>query len=85
MRLLRVMSVVEAASLAVLLANLLTVHAKAITTYGGPLHGIAYLAVVLAVSSNPSAAGARWRALVPGIGGLLALRALRGRSRPQES
>ncbi|MFF5209109.1 hypothetical protein [Streptosporangium sp. NPDC000396] len=79
MRLLRIAAAVELTSLAVLIANLLTVHAKAVTTFGGPLHGISYVAVIAATSLAPSASpnGARWRAFIPAIGGLLALRALR--------
>ncbi|WP_188196256.1 DUF3817 domain-containing protein [Nonomuraea sp. SYSU D8015] len=78
MRLLRIAAAVEAASLMVLLANLLTVHAKAITTVVGPLHGTAYLVVIVAASLAPAAAasGARPQAFIPGIGGLLAVRAL---------
>ncbi|MEV0200958.1 hypothetical protein [Nonomuraea sp. NPDC050691] len=79
LRVLRVAAAVELLSLAVLLGNLFTVHAKTITTFGGPAHGMAYLVVVAAVSMAPSAAGsgARWRAFVPGAGGMLALRRLR--------
>ncbi|MFI6505890.1 hypothetical protein [Nonomuraea typhae] len=82
MLLLRIASAVEAASLAALLVNLFTVHAKPITTYGGPLHGISYVAVIAAAAMLPAAAGtgARRRAFVPGIGGLLAVRALRGKA-----
>lgn len=87
MRLLRVLAAVEAASLAVLLVNLLTVHAETVTTYGGPVHGSAYLAVIVATSVLPTAAesGARLRAFVPGIGGLLALHALRSHPDAQKA
>ncbi|WP_157252264.1 hypothetical protein [Nonomuraea typhae] len=80
MLLLRIASAVEATSLVVLLVNLFTVHAKPVTAFGGPLHGISYVAVIAAAAMLPAAAatGARWRAFVPGIGGLLAVRALRG-------
>ncbi|MFI8292248.1 hypothetical protein EAO71_04170 [Streptomyces sp. ms191] len=76
MRTLRIAAAVEAVSLALLLLNLVTVHAEAVTSLGGPVHGTAYLAVVLMVWLTPSLAstGARWRALVPGVGGLLVLR-----------
>ncbi|MDR8411357.1 hypothetical protein MTP10_21815 [Nonomuraea sp. 3-1Str] len=86
LRVLRLASGVEALSLATLLVNLLTVHAKAITTFGGPLHGMSYLVVIGAVWMAPAAAGsgARWRAVVPGVGGLLALRRLRGRPAPPD-
>ncbi len=78
MRTLRVAAFVEAASLLVLLVNLLTVHAEPITSLGGPTHGTAYLVVVAvtftAVAGAPK--GVRRRSLVPGIGGMLVLRRL---------
>ncbi|MET9622840.1 hypothetical protein ABZZ37_19105 [Streptomyces sp. NPDC006464] len=76
MRILRIAAAVEAVSLALLLLNLVTVHAEVVTSLGGPVHGTAYLTVILVVRLNPSpaSAGARWRALVPGVGGLLVLR-----------
>jgi hypothetical protein len=83
MRALRILATIEASSLVILLTNVFTVHAEMITTFGGPVHGSAYLAVIVATSTVPTAvaSGARWRAFVPGIGGLLALRALRNHSR----
>lgn len=87
LRTLRIAAGVEAASFAVLLGNLLTTHTQAITTLVGPLHGTAYLVAIAATSMAPSAApsaaptGARWRAAIPGVGGLLALRRIRNRSR----
>jgi hypothetical protein len=74
-RYLRIAGGVEAASLAVLLINLLTVHTQAIASLVGPLHGTAYLAVIAITLLTPPAAstGARPLALVPGIGGLLVL------------
>ncbi|NUW33098.1 hypothetical protein HTZ77_16895 [Nonomuraea sp. SMC257] len=79
MGVLRVAAAVEMLSLVMLLGNLFTVHTRAITTFGGPAHGMAYLVVIAAVSMAPAAAGsgARWRAFVPGVGGMLALRRLR--------
>ncbi|MFP8942681.1 hypothetical protein ACLIYM_14790 [Streptomyces fenghuangensis] len=76
MRTLRIAAGAEAATLAVLLANLLTVHARPVTSLAGPLHGTAYLLVIAATWQATTAAGtgARWYALVPGVGGLLALR-----------
>ncbi|GAA2115378.1 hypothetical protein [Actinomadura alba] len=83
MRSLRIAGGVEAASLAVLLVNLFTVHAQVITSLGGPLHGTAYLVVIAITLLTPAAAstGARALALVPGIGGLLALRRIRRHTR----
>ncbi|WP_245724547.1 DUF3817 domain-containing protein [Micromonospora citrea] len=69
------MAAVEAASLAVLLANLATVHIPAVATLGGPVHGASYLAVIVCTWLTTAATpAARWLAVVPGVGGLLALR-----------
>ncbi|GAA2811100.1 hypothetical protein GCM10020219_098990 [Nonomuraea dietziae] len=75
-RILRIAATVEAVSLTILLTNLLTIHAKPITSLAGPLHGMAYVTVIVAASVAQAAKGVRWRALVPGVGGLLALRHL---------
>ncbi|MBW5426113.1 hypothetical protein GKQ77_31915 [Streptomyces sp. BG9H] len=82
MRTLRIAAAAEAASLALLLGNLLTVHAPALSALLGPLHGTAYLVVIATTWMTPAAAtpGTRWRALVPGIGGLLALRRIEART-----
>lgn len=79
MRALRIAAGVEAASLVILLVNLVTVHTRAISGLVGPLHGTAYLVVVATTLLTPTAAvaGTRWRAAVPGIGGLLVLRRIR--------
>lgn len=75
LRLLRIAATVEAASLAVLLINLVTVHLAPVASLLGPIHGAAYLLVIgSALSARPAGLGARLLALVPGIGGLLALR-----------
>jgi hypothetical protein len=74
MRTLRIASAVEAISLAALLINLATVHTKAITALGGPVHGMAYLAAIACTWTTPTTPTARWLAAIPGIGGLLALR-----------
>ncbi|MFE7096412.1 DUF3817 domain-containing protein [Streptomyces erythrochromogenes] len=76
-RVLRIAAQVEAASLALLLVNLLTVHAEAVASLGGPVHGTAYLIVILTVRRASADPAARWQAWIPGIGGLLALRQLR--------
>src|SRR5687767_7630304 len=74
MRTLRIAAAVEAGSLGLLLVNLVTVHAPAITSLGGPLHGTAYLVVIALTPAGPAT---RWRAAIPGIGGLLVLRRIR--------
>lgn len=78
MRILRTAAAVEATSLAILLLNLFTVHTKAITSTGGPVHGTAYLATIFCVRLIPELArpGVKWRSFVPGIGGMLVLRLL---------
>lgn len=81
MRALRIAAAVELATLAALLVNLATVHTGAVAALGGPVHGTAYLAVIaLTWATTPvdTARGTRSRALVPGVGGLLVLRRLRG-------
>lgn len=68
--LLRVAAAAELATLALLLLNLVTVHAPAISGALGPLHGLAYVGVIALVLADEGAdAGTRARALVPGIGG----------------
>jgi hypothetical protein len=79
-RALAVAAVVEAVSLVVLLVNRLTVHLDPVPSVTGPVHGTAYLVVIGAVLLLPGAPRtARLLALVPGIGGALALRHLRRR------
>jgi uncharacterized protein DUF3817 len=71
----RVTAAVECLSLLVLLINLATAHLPAVTTLGGPVHGLAYLVVVVATLRDPAApAAARVMAFVPGVGGLLVCR-----------
>ncbi|MFI7616189.1 DUF3817 domain-containing protein [Nonomuraea terrae] len=79
-RTLRAAAAVEAVSLVILLVNVFTVHNEAITSLGGPLHGSAYLTVIVTTLLLTPAAGTRRRAAVPGIGGLLAVRRLRRHS-----
>ncbi|WP_010476027.1 MULTISPECIES: DUF3817 domain-containing protein [Streptomyces] len=74
---LRAAAAVEAASVLVLLVNLLTVHAGPVTSLGGPVHGSAYLITVVATFSLTSAGPARALSFVPGAGGMLVLRWLR--------
>ncbi|MFJ3203101.1 DUF3817 domain-containing protein [Streptomyces sp. NPDC086989] len=96
-RLLRIAAPAELLSLAVLLANLATVHQRELASVVGPVHGCAYLMAVIGAAttgtgtgtpSGPATDGARsdrtavLLALVPGAGGALALRRLAaGRAR----
>ena len=75
---LEIAAFVELLSLVVLLGNLATAHLPQITSLGGPVHGCAYLFVVVLTAWHPQASPrARLLALIPGIGGLLAYRAIR--------
>jgi hypothetical protein len=78
MTLLRVTARVELLSLLLLFANLATVHVSWVATLLGPLHGCAYLLVIGATVAATRSIRPRLLSLVPGIGGLLALRAMRG-------
>jgi hypothetical protein len=74
---LRIAATVELLTLVVLFANLCTVHWAAVSSSIGPTHGCAYLFVLLATARSPgTTARTTATALVPGIGGLLALRRL---------
>ncbi|MDX3226156.1 DUF3817 domain-containing protein [Streptomyces sp. ME19-01-6] len=75
MRTLRIAAAIEAISLAALLINLATVHTKAVTALGGPVHGMAYLATIACTwMTRDATPTVRLLAAIPGIGGLLALR-----------
>ncbi len=77
LRWLTVASVVEAVSLLVLVLNRASVHLPAVASAVGPLHGFAYLATIATAFLVPLATRSRLLALVPGIGGQLALRSAR--------
>jgi uncharacterized membrane protein YdcZ (DUF606 family) len=83
MHALRIAAGVEAASLVILLLNLVTAHLEVITSLGGPVHGTAYLVVIAMTltSQAATASSARWFAFVPGFGGLLVLRRMHSRTR----
>ncbi|WP_169984603.1 DUF3817 domain-containing protein [Microbispora sp. H10836] len=74
---LRAAAAVELGSLAVLLVNLATTHLPPVSSLVGPLHGCAYLFVVVAAARDagcdPAGKALAW---LPGIGGLLVLRRL---------
>ncbi|MCT2592868.1 DUF3817 domain-containing protein [Streptomyces sp. N2-109] len=81
--LLRIAAHVEVISLLMLLGNLLTVHAEGVSSLTGPVHGCAYLFVVIIAVREAGAVRhpAVLRSLVPGVGGLLSVRLL-GRQNP---
>ena len=74
LRLLRAAALVEAASLLVLLGNLATVHWAPVASATGPIHGCAYLLTIAATCTTPTPTRAKLLALIPAVGGLLALR-----------
>jgi hypothetical protein len=73
LRWLTIASVVETVSLVVLVVNRASAQ-PAVTSTVGPLHGFAYLATVAVAFLAPLATRTRLLTLVPGVGGLLALR-----------
>ncbi|MGI5448174.1 DUF3817 domain-containing protein [Streptomyces sp. CA-243310] len=76
-RLLPTAAGIELGSLVVLLVNLATVHLASISTLAGPVHGCAYLFTLVAVARDPRRTPlTTGLALLPGIGGVLALRGL---------
>ncbi|MDX2395112.1 DUF3817 domain-containing protein [Streptomyces sp. DK15] len=82
-RLLRVCAPLELVTLAVLAANVGLLHLPAIASTVGPLHGCAYLIVVLTTAREPNAdRTAVALSAVPGVGGVLALRRLAANRAP---
>ncbi len=72
---LRLAAAVELLSLLVLVINLATVHVRAVASLCGPVHGCAYLAVLILTAWSPAAdRTAKLLAAIPGVGGLLATR-----------
>jgi hypothetical protein len=82
-RVLHVLGTAELTTLALLLLNLVTVHHRTISGILGPVHGLAYTATIIAAVLLGNGRSQVWlRALVPGIGGLLAARAVSGQASP---
>lgn len=75
-RILQIVGAVELATLVLMLLNLATVHVREVSQILGPVHGLAYTATVIAAVLVHGGVHRVWlRALIPGIGGLLASRA----------
>lgn len=70
---LRVVSILELVSLLLIVTNRLTIHSPAITSSGGPLHGLLYLSTIVLALLSPFPATAKWLAAIPGVGGILSL------------
>ncbi len=76
-QLLRIATGVELVSLIVLLANLATVYWPVVSSLMGPIHGCAYLFVIIAtVSETQATRQTKTLAFLPSVGGLLVLRQL---------
>lgn len=74
LRALEVLSILELASIAILLTNLATLHLRPVTAALGPAHGALYLAVaVTALLGRGLLARTRLMALIPVAGGVLTL------------
>lgn len=72
-RIMHIIGAVELVTLVLMLLNLFTVHRPAFTHVLGPIHGLAYTGTVVAAVLLMNGRHRVWlRALVPGIGGLLA-------------
>ncbi|AYF77537.1 DUF3817 domain-containing protein [Nocardia yunnanensis] len=73
-RTLRLTAAAETLTLLVLLVNLATVHWPAVSSLVGPLHGCAYIAVVVLAFKVPESRPAlRALAVIPIVGGLVVL------------
>lgn len=84
MRSLRVAAPIEFVSLLVLLVNLATVDWHPVASLVGPIHGCAYLFVAVVTLRAPGAVGwTRLSGLVPGVGGLIAIRRLSAAGSPR--
>ncbi|GAA4180682.1 hypothetical protein [Gryllotalpicola koreensis] len=74
-RILQIVGTAELITLALMLANLATVHLPAVSHLLGPLHGLAYTGTVIVAALVSGGHHRVWLwSLVPGIGGLLAAR-----------
>jgi hypothetical protein len=79
LRRLEIAAAVETVTVLVLFGNLLTVHNPSVASLAGPVHGMAYLVViVLSFSSRGLTRTAKWLSVVPLVGGWLTVRAVAG-------
>jgi hypothetical protein len=78
LNLLRLLTVCELVSPAVLLTNLAAGDSRQAAAAAGPVHGACYLCVVIGFARHPLTSGRTTAlSLLPAIGGVLALRRLR--------
>lgn len=73
LRWLRLMSLVEVATLLILVVNLVTLHHAQVAAGVGPLHGFAYLATIATSFLLPLPRSIRAWTFLPGVGGILAV------------
>lgn len=74
-QILRVAAVIEVLSLLTLLVNLATAHVASIASTLGPIHGAAYVTVIISSFTLPGAPrNTKLFSLVPAIGGFLVIR-----------
>ena len=78
-RILQLVSTLELLSLVVILTNRFMLQSPAITSTGGPVHGLLYISTILLAVLLPLPRPAKWLAVVPGFGGILALTVARRR------
>ncbi|RZT17336.1 hypothetical protein EV649_4874 [Kribbella sp. VKM Ac-2569] len=80
MKVLKIAAAVEAATVCLLFANLLTVHWAPVSSVLGPTHGTAYLVTIVTVLTSAGASPrAKVLSFVPAVGGYLALRRMSAR------
>lgn len=85
MRALRIAAFAELVTLVLLLANMITLNWHPVAALLGPVHGCAYLFVIIATLRNPLASnGMRLLAWLPGVGGLLVERQLTAHAGPSD-
>lgn len=86
LRLLAAIAAVELGSLLVLVINLATVHVPVVATILGPLHGCAYVAMIVgsAVHAGPRSLPTLL-SIIPAAGGALSIAALRRRASAPEA
>lgn len=72
----------EMVTLALMLLNIMTVHAAPVSSVLGPSHGLAYTGTVIAGALAAEGRHRMWAlSLIPGIGGWLAYRSWAGGQR----
>lgn len=80
-RVLHFVGLVELLTLTVLVVNLMVFHRSEVSSFIGPIHGLAYCVTVIAAILFSNRKHIVWLlALIPGIGGLLASRLVRSTS-----